>query len=105
MLPLLFRLLVLAAVAAIVWRALRPRPAFVLRIRHGAVAVEASRGQVSRAFVADVNDECRRCDVVHGTIKGEWKGRRISLSFSSEIPPSSRQRLRNVWELTGQGTS
>ena len=74
-------------------------PLFVIAIRNGAARVDS--GQVTAAFLSDVNDECRRSELPYGTIRGFQNRDRIALEFSRHIPDSCRQRLRNAWLLTG----
>ena len=92
---ILVKLIAFAAAAALVWWALKPRPVFVIAIRNG--VARAVSGQVTAAFVSDVNDECRRSDLRYGTIRGFQIKDRIALEFSRHIPRSSQQRLRNAW--------
>ena len=80
------------------WWIFHPRPVFVVRIRNGLARV--SGGVVARAFLAAIDDECRRSGITSGTVKGILKGGRLSLAFSRNIPQECRQRLRNVWQLT-----
>jgi hypothetical protein len=84
---------------AVGWWILHPRPVFVVLIRNGTARV--SRGKVPRAFLAEVSDECRRSGLSNGVVKGVRRGPRLSLAFSRSIPEECRQRLRNVWQLTG----
>ena len=95
MLALVARLIVFALIAALVWWALKPRPVFVIVIRHGTARVTS--GNVTASFVSAVKDECRRSELDEGTIRGIHNKGRIALIFSRHIPPSSRQRLRNAW--------
>jgi hypothetical protein len=95
MLAIVARLIVFAVVAALVWWALKPRPVFVIAIRNGTARVAS--GQVPTSFLSAVTDECRRSELCDGTIRGVQRRDRIALAFSAQIPPSSRQRLRNTW--------
>jgi hypothetical protein len=89
------KLIVFALAASLVWWALKPRPVFVIAIRSGAARVVS--GNVTAAFLSDVNDECRRSELHCGTIRGFQSKDRIALEFSRHIPDSCRQRLRNAW--------
>jgi hypothetical protein len=89
------KLIVFALGATLVWWALKPRPVFVIAYRSGAARVVS--GNVPTGFLSAVNDECRRSELHHGTIRGFQRGDRIALAFSPHVAPSSRQRLRNAW--------
>lgn len=89
---------VLGLVAAALWYASRPRNVFTLRIAGGNVA---AAGTVTRSFVHDVEDVCRRGSVIGGEIRGQVRGRSIVLAFSGPIPSDCRQQLRNLWQVHG----
>jgi len=95
-------MLVLALVALAawaLWSASRPRHAFVIRIEGGVPTV--ARGTVSRAFLQEVGDTCRRHGVSHAVVRGLVQGTRIALAFSGGMPEPCRQQLRNLWGLSG----
>src|SRR5262249_44263630 len=94
-----FKLALVALVVWGIWTAYRPRASFVVRIRDGVPRV--SRGQVSRPFIQESGEVCRRHDVRHGEVRGVADGRRIALSFSGDLPEPCRQQLRNIWNLSG----
>ena len=81
------------------YSACRPRPMFVVRIING--VPRAARGQVTRAFLRDVAEIIARHGVLQGEIRGLAAGRRINLEFSSGIPGSCRQQVRNLWGVCG----
>jgi Protein of unknown function (DUF3634) len=95
----LLPVLILGLVAAAFWYALRPRSVFTLRIENGSVAAMA--GTVTRSFVHDVEEVCRRASVPAGEIRGLARGRAIVLAFSGPIPGECRQQLRNLWQMHG----
>jgi hypothetical protein len=35
--------------------------------------------------------------VQQGWVRGVWRGRRIALVFSRNIPPPCQQQIRNLW--------
>jgi len=86
-------------VASALWIALRPRGAFVIRIKGGVPRV--ARGTVTRGFLTEVGETCERHRVRRGVIRGESRGRRIVLGFSGGIPAGCQQQLRNLWALSG----
>ena len=89
---------VLALVAAALWYAARPRNVFTLRIENGSVA---AAGTVTRSFIHDVEEVCRRGSISSGEIRGQMRGRAIVLAFSGPIPGDCRQQLRNLWQMHG----
>ena len=90
----------LAALAVwALWTALRPRSAFVVRIRRGVPRL--ARGTVTRAFLQEIAETCKRHGVSDGVVRGVVKGPRITLAFTRGIPPPCQQQLRNLWALTG----
>lgn len=86
-------------VAWALWFALRPRAAFVVRIKRGVPRV--ARGVVARPFLQDITDTCNRHGVNDGEIRGVVKGRKVTLSFQGGIPTACQQQLRNLWNLSG----
>jgi hypothetical protein len=88
-------LLILAAVAAGVWFTARPPAVFVVVVRAG--HAEATRGNVTAAFLVAVEEICREFQVNAAEVRGVARGRRIALRFSPHFPRSAQQRLRNWW--------
>jgi hypothetical protein len=95
---ILLQLGVAALVAWALWTALRPRSAFVVRVRGGAPQV--IRGTVSRAFLHEIGETCTRHGVTDGLVRGVVTRGRVALAFSTGIPPHCRQQLRNLWVQT-----
>jgi len=60
-----------------------------------------ARGQVTRAFVQEVGEVCRRHGIRRGEVRGVAADRRIVLAFSGDMPETCRQQLRNIWNLSG----
>jgi hypothetical protein len=89
----------LGVLVAVVWMALQPRCAFVIRIAHG--IPRPVRGKVTAAFLEQVREVCQQNGVKRGTVRGLIRGRRIALGFSRNIPPGGQQRLRNWWANSG----
>ena len=93
--------LVIALVVLVLWAlwsVSRPRDAFVVRIASGVPRV--ARGTVTKAFVAEVGEVCRRHGVRNGAVRGVVKDRRITLAFSAGISAPCRQQLRNLWSIS-----
>jgi len=88
-----------AAVLSALWAALRPRPAFVVRVEQGVPRV--TKGTVTRAFRQQIAETCGRHGVRKGVIRGVANQGRITLAFSTGIPTACRQQLRNIWALSG----
>jgi hypothetical protein len=95
----LIPLIVLALVGAGFWYSLRPKYVFTLRIANG--GVESTVGTVTRSFIRDVEEVCRREGISAGAIHGLLRGRAIVLAFSGPIPGECRQQLRNLWQVHG----
>jgi hypothetical protein len=93
----LLRLLIVAAMALLLWWGLRPRYAFVIRVRNGRTRL--SRGKATQRFMEEVGEICQQHDVTRGTIRGFLVRRRLLLAFSWNIPRPCRQRIRNIWLL------
>jgi hypothetical protein len=88
-----------ALVVWALWSALRPRSAFIVRIKGGVPRV--TRGTVTRAFLQEIAETCGRHDVSNGVVRGVVEGRRITLAFTRGMPPPCQQQLRNLWALSG----
>ena len=91
----IIRFLFVAAVVIIAVIVLRPRPAFVIRVRDGKVSV--ARGKLSRKFLEDCQHLISECNIQYANIRGFSKANRVSLKFSRHIPASCHQRFRNIW--------
>jgi hypothetical protein len=98
-----FELALVALVVWGLWIACRPRASFVVQIRQGVPRV--ARGRVSRGFVDEIGEVCRRHDVRQGEVRGMADGGRIALIFSGDLSESCRQQLRNIWNLSGWSAS
>ncbi|MFI5458271.1 MAG: DUF3634 family protein [Isosphaerales bacterium] len=96
---LTFVLVLTALLVWALWSASRPTPAFVIRVVGGVPRVV--RGTVTPGFLQDVAQTCRRHGVSHAVVRGVVRGERIALAFSSGMPASCRQQLRNLWGLSG----
>jgi Protein of unknown function (DUF3634) len=83
-----------ALIAGVAWFLLRPRPAFVIRIRGDAAHV--IQGKATPLVVSAIADVCRQSGVTTGTITGRSHGKRIRLACSSNISSGCQQQLRNV---------
>jgi Protein of unknown function (DUF3634) len=96
---LFLQLGLVALVAWALWTAVRPRCAFVVRIKGGVPRV--ARGTVTRSFLQEIAETCGRHGVDRGAVRGVVKGRRLTLTFTGGMPPPCQQQLRNLWELSG----
>ena len=96
---LLGKIAVVAIAIWVLWLALQPRYAFVVRIAAGLPTT--TKGTVTRAFLQQVGEVCGQHGVRRGTVWGIIRAGRISLVFSNSIPPRGQQQLRNWWALSG----
>ncbi len=99
---LLFQLGLAALVAWGLWTALRPRPAFVVRIKGGVPRV--ARGTVTQAFLLQIGEACSRHGVSHGVGPRRGQGRTIALAFSGACrrPASSSCAISGPFRLVGR---
>ncbi len=100
--PLTARIALVAIAAFIVWALWRqsfPRPVFEVAIDLGEPKVV--RGVVTPAFLQLLRDVQTRHELQAGKIRGVPRGTRISLRFSSNIPPGAQQQVKNWWALSG----
>ena len=91
----LIRLLVLVAIAAFVWWALRPRYDFTVLYENGDVQI---RGHFPRVQHANLSRFLREDVTLAGTvvIRGRRTGdSRLDLNFRGPIDPGSKQQVRN----------
>ena len=93
------KLIVVALVIGGIWWALQPRYVFVIRIKDGGARL--ARGKVTSTFLEQVGHACAESGVSRGWVGGVWRGKRLALAFSRNIPPGCQQRLRNLWALQG----
>jgi hypothetical protein len=81
------------------WRALGPRPVFIVRIRDGQPHV--TKGTVTQTFLREIADTCARHGVTSGVVRAVARDGRMVLAFSSGFPVPCQQQLRNLWALSG----
>ena len=81
-------------VVGVAWYLLRPRPAFVIRIRGGVAKVV--RGKTTAFILNAVSDVCRQNGVTSAAISGLPHGKRLRLKCSSNISVGCQQQLRNM---------
>jgi hypothetical protein len=98
---LLMNLVIAGFVLWAIWYLVQPRCAFLIQIVGGKPRIV--RGKVTEAFLAELRETCNRNSVENGAVRGVLRGRRISLTFSSGIPPGAQQQIRNWWALSGWG--
>lgn len=91
--------LLLTALAWVVWRTRRGSAVFVIQIRDGRAS--ALQGAVTNEFLAIVEELAAQHHLDAGEIRGQARGPRIRLSFSRDIPDDLRQQLRNWWVAAG----
>lgn len=70
---------------------------FVIEVRDGAAQVR--RGDPPPALVAEFSATARDLDVASGKIYAVRVAQGLALEFSSEIPPHTHQRFRNVFGI------
>jgi hypothetical protein len=99
LMALLFQLGLAALAAWGLWTALRPRSVFVVRIKGGVPRVV--RGTVTRAFLLQIGETCKRHGVSRGSVRGVAKGQTIAIACAGSMPPACQQQLRNLWALSG----
>jgi hypothetical protein len=95
----LVALLIGGAIVWSLWRGVRPRPVFVVRIAGG--EPRAVAGTVTPAFLALLREVAADHAVKAGEVCGRALGGRIRLEFSRQVPESARQRVRNWWVVSG----
>jgi hypothetical protein len=92
-------LILLAAALASAWFVAHPAAVFVVSARNGKAQVR--KGTVTDAFLGAVVEVCAEFGIAACEVRGVARGRRIALQFSTSLPESARQRLRNWWALSG----
>ncbi len=80
---------------ALVWWLVRPHFAFVIEIERN--RIERTRGDAERPFLMEVDDICREYQIRHGWVRAIQVQGWTKLTFSGDIPPDCRQRIRNTW--------
>ncbi len=72
-------------------------PAFIIKIKNR----EAfdNKGNVSSQFISECTEIAKSENIPEGKIYGMAKEYGTGLGFSKDIPESSHQRFRNVWNL------
>jgi hypothetical protein len=96
--PLFLRVLIVAAVVALLVYFLRPRPRFVITVRQGKVHV--LRGEAPPDFLRECRSLVEAQGIPDMTVRGIGNGRTTALRFSRGVPDGVRQRFRNVWLVT-----
>jgi hypothetical protein len=95
--PLILVLVVL--LAPVLWFACRGQYVFVVHVAAGKPRVV--RGLVTQAFLQEIAEVFGQHGVTRGAVRGAARGRLIALSFSPGVPAACRQRLRNIWAMSG----
>ena len=72
-------------------------PAFVITIKNREAF--GNKGNVSSQFISECTEIAKSEKILEGKIYGMAKNYGIRLVFSKNIPESSHQRFRNVWNL------
>ena len=93
----LIKVAVVVLAATVVWYLVRPRYAFVVRIRGGVPRLV--KGKATVAFLQALGQVCADSAISDGWVRGVGRGQDISLVFSRHIPPPVQQRLRNLWSI------
>jgi hypothetical protein len=94
-----FHLLLVALLLWALWWFLQTPCVFKVRIVEGQPRVV--KGVATQAFLARVQEMCTGQDVQRGVVYAVRRGKRLSLMFSPNIPPSAQQQLRNWWAVSG----
>jgi hypothetical protein len=68
---------------------------FIIELRDGAAL--ATKGKVSGRMLREFSECARQNGINRGKIYGERGPGVIRLTFSGEIPPSTHQQFRNIW--------
>ena len=93
----IFNIALVGLVVVAIYLALQPRYLFVVRIQDGVARL--AKGKLTKMFLDEVALVCADARIMRGWIGGLQRGKRVVLAFSRTIPPSCRQRLRNLWVL------
>ena len=97
MLDIPIKLAVVAAVAWVIWKLVRPRALFVIDLVDGMPRTKS--GKITAAVLNDLGGICRENEIKRGRIRGvARRGGRIALQFSHEFSPGLQQQIRNYWE-------
>lgn len=72
-------------------------PVFEVKLKAG--AGHRARGKVSGAFIQECIDICEREGLDSISVFGVRSEHGIRLEFSTNVPKSTAQKFRNVWEL------
>lgn len=89
------RIIVAMLVVGGIWLAIRPKYAFLVRIRDGVPHVV--KGRLTATHVKDIADVLQSAEITRGWVAGTRRSLRTVLVFSSNIPKQCRQQLRNLW--------
>ncbi len=73
------------------------QPVFEVRFKAG--EGKLFKGKVTRAFIQECLEVCKMEGLDSISIYGVNSDNGIRLEFSSNIPKSSCQKFRNIWEL------
>jgi hypothetical protein len=72
-------------------------PAFIILLKNREAFDK--KGNVSSQFISECTEIAKSENILEGKIYGMAKEYGIGLVFSNDIPKSSHQRFRNVWNL------
>ena len=78
------------------WRLLN-NPCFIISLKAGKADIE--KGKVTNNFLVECTEICKSNDISEGCIYGMGSEYGIRLRFSENISDSSRQKIRNVWNI------
>lgn len=87
------------ALAWALWRNMRPRPLFTVRLAGGQPS--AAEGTVTPAFLARLREIAATHRIVDAEVTGFAHEGLIRLDFSHHVPEAARQQLRNWWAMHG----
>ncbi len=90
-------LIIASIVVATLIVLLRRRPVFEITVESGRAHIIS--GKPPREFVREFRALCEDFDIASATIRGVRGAGTVRLEFSSGIPESHHQRIRNIWSI------
>ena len=99
MIELVWVALLVGGALVVAWIVAQPQAEFIVAVRNGVGS--AKKGKVTDGFLAAVAEVCTEFGVTNCEIRGVARGKLISLRFSSTLPETARQRLRNWRAMSG----
>ncbi len=91
----LLALVVLAALAGLIYWQIRSRYAFVIRVAAGKASLH--RGEVVEEYLKDVEQICKLWGFTEGVVVGVREAGKIKIRCAGGIAKSHRQAFQNAW--------